>query len=150
MKTCTQQSFPGYLEERYIILAVLYWPYVNQLDGSHCFTMQTCIKSTECFQTINMKLFSCFILCFLKGGKPNQEAVLSTWDGVPAMPILSIQFYDLVCLCQIQKPQSFFKIFSPTLTSLSHLEFKQQSHSSAFTVSLHGSFQKTSPRKKEN
>jgi hypothetical protein len=42
----------------------------------------------------------------------------------------------------------FYKIFLPTLTSLSDFKFKQQSHSS-FSLSLYGSFQKSSTRKKE-
>lgn len=73
MKTRVWQNFPGFLEGRYRILSILYWPYVNELDCSHYFTMHTCIKSSESFWTISIKAFSCSIL---------------------AMPIQSLQFYD--------------------------------------------------------
>lgn len=84
------------------------------------------------------------VFCFLKSVKPKQEAPHHRgWHSCHACSSYSV-LWLVVCLCQSQQAWSSL----PTLISLSDLEFKKQFHPSAFSLSLHGSFQKSSIRKK--
>lgn len=127
-KACSWQNFPGYLEVNMHVCIYVYFLL-------YYFAMYTCIKSLESFQIISIKPFSCFILCFLTNVKPIQEAMHHS-DRHSCYAHSSYSVLGLV------------KVFLPTLTPLSDLDFKTQFQPSAFTHSLHGSFQKSPIREK--
>lgn len=104
-KACSWQNLPGYLEVNYVCLCIFR---VILFYNVH---MHQVIREFPNQQ----HPFSCFIPCFLKNVKPDQEAMHHS-DRHSCYAQSSYSVPGLV------------KIFLPTLTPLSALEFKMQFH----------------------